>query len=79
LVVVGSALASLGAASAVLQFLSYALGMGLVLILVILGAAFFQSFVARSVRRVAPFVQRASAAFLLGAGMYVVHYWLSNL
>jgi cytochrome c biogenesis protein CcdA len=78
LVVVGSALATNGIAPAALQFVSYALGMGLVLTVVILGAAFFQGFVTRSVRRIAPYVHRLSAAFLLGAGIFLMKYWLSS-
>jgi cytochrome c biogenesis protein CcdA len=78
LVVVGSALATSGIARATLQFVSYALGMGLVLTVVILGAAFFQGFVTRSVRRIAPYVHRLSAAFLLGAGIFLVKYWLTS-
>ena len=77
LVVAGSALAAGGPLAAVGQFVSYALGMGAVLTVVILGAAFFQSAVQRSVRRVVPYVHRLSAAFLIGAGLFVVNYWLS--
>jgi cytochrome c biogenesis protein CcdA len=79
LVVVGSALATRGVAAAVLQFVSYALGMGVVLTAVILGAAFFQGLVARGIRRIVPYVHRVAASFLVGAGIYVVHYWLSAL
>ncbi len=77
LVVVGSALAASGLMSAALQFVSYALGMGLVLTLVILGAAFFQGFVTRFVRRIAPVVHRLAASFLIGAGIFLVKYWLT--
>jgi cytochrome c-type biogenesis protein len=76
LVVVGSALAAGGALAGVTQFVGYALGMGVVLTLVILVAAFFQGLAQRSVRRVAPYVHRLSAAFLIGAGIFLVHYWL---
>ena len=78
LVVVGSALAANGMVGAVLQFISYALGMGLVLTVVILAAAFFHSFVQRSIRRIAPHVHRVSAAFLIGAGMFLIDYWLTT-
>jgi len=30
-------------------------------------------------RRLAPYVHRLSAAFLLGAGIFVVNYWLEGL
>ena len=78
LVVVGSALAAGGMLAASLQFISYALGMGLVLTVVILAAAFFQSFVQRSIGRIAPQVHRVSAAFLIGAGLFLIDYWLTT-
>lgn len=75
LVVVGPALAAGSAVLAAGQFVSYALGMGSVLTVVILGTAFFQGFVQGSIRRIVPYVHRLSASFLLGAGLFVVHYW----
>ena len=77
LVVVGSALAARGIPAAVLQFVGYALGMGLVLTLVIFGAIFFEGFVRRSLRQLAPHVHRLSASFLVGAGMFLISYWLT--
>ncbi len=79
LVVAGSALTADGPLAATGQFVSYALGMGSVLTAVILGAAFFQGMVQRSVRRVVPYVHRLSASFLLGAGIFLVDYWLKGL
>lgn len=78
LVVAGSALAAGGPIAAAGQFVSYALGMGAVLTTVILGAAFFQAAIQRSLRRVVPYVHRLSAAFLLGAGLFMVYYWLTT-
>ena len=78
LVVAGSALAAGGPIAAAGQFVSYALGMGTILTAVILGAAFFQAAVQRSLRRVVPYVHRLSAAFLLGAGLFVINYWLTT-
>ena len=78
LVVVGPALAAGSVVSAAGQFVSYALGMGSVLTIVILGAAFFQGLVQRSIRRIVPYVHRLSASFLLGAGLFVVHYWAKS-
>lgn len=75
LVVVGPALTAGSVVSAAGQFVSYALGMGSVLTVVILGTAFFQGFVQGSIRRIVPYVHRLSASFLLGAGLFVVHYW----
>ena len=79
MVVAGAALAASGILAAVGQFISYALGMGVVLTLVILGAAFFQRAVGNLVRRLTPFVHRVAASFLLGAGLYIAHYWVAAL
>jgi cytochrome c biogenesis protein CcdA len=76
LVVVGSALTSGDIARSLLQFVGYALGMGTVLIVVTIGAALFQGVVARWLRRLVPYVHRMSAMFLMGAGAYLVFYWL---
>jgi predicted transporter len=45
---------------------------------VILGATLFQAAVTRWTRAIAPHVHRLAAAFLLGAGIFIVHYWLSS-
>lgn len=79
LVVAGSALAAGGLLGAATQFVAYALGMGTVLTAVIVAAAFFQSAVARFVRVLVPFIHRLAAAFLLGAGIFITHYWLAAL
>jgi cytochrome c-type biogenesis protein len=79
LVVAGAALAAGGVVAAAAQFVAYALGMGVVLTIVIVAAAFFQTAVARFVRSVVPYVHRLAAAFLLGAGVFITHYWLAGL
>jgi len=76
LVVVGSSLASQGFVNSLLQFISYALGMGTILIAVTVGAALFRGPVARGLRAAIPYVHRMSALFLAGAGAYLVYYWL---
>lgn len=78
LVVAASSLAAGGPLAAAVQFISYALGMGSVLTLVVLGAAFFEGGVRSWLRRVVPYVHRLSAAFLLGAGIFLVKYWLTT-
>jgi cytochrome c biogenesis protein CcdA len=79
LVVAGTALAAGGIFAVAAQFISYALGMGTILTAVILGATFFQGLVARSVRALVPFVHRLAASFLLGAGLFIAHYWLASV
>lgn len=76
LVVVGSALASGGFITSLGQFVGYALGMGLVLVAVTIGAALFRGSVATWLRGVMPYVHRASAFFLIGAGAYLIYYWV---
>ncbi|MCL6649384.1 MAG: cytochrome c biogenesis protein CcdA [Chloroflexi bacterium] len=79
LVVVGSALAASGLASAFLLFLLYASGMGAVLVAVALGAALLKGAVARWVRPLLPVVERLSALLLLAAGVYLTASWLRAL
>lgn len=75
LIVVGSALAAEGFLFSVLQFLNYALGMGLVITIVAVSVAYFQGAFVRPLRRLMPYVERVGALFLVGAGIYLVYYW----
>jgi cytochrome c biogenesis protein CcdA len=75
LVVVGSALATRGIWVAIAQFLTYALGMGTVLVLLTVSTALFREAVARWLRGAVPLVHRLSALFLIGAGGYLLYYW----
>jgi len=77
LAIVGSALASGGVIAGALQFVLYALGMGLVISVLTLSVAFLKHAVLRGLRRALPYVQPASAVLLLGAGGYIVYYWLT--
>ncbi len=75
LVVVGTALASEGFLFSVLQFLNYALGMGLVITIVAVSVAYFQGALVRPLRAAMPYVERIGSVFLVGAGTYLVYYW----
>lgn len=77
LAVVGSALARSGFLAGALQFVLYALGMGLVICVLTLGVALFKQAAVRWARAVLPYVQPLSAVLLLGAGAYIVYYWLT--
>jgi cytochrome c biogenesis protein CcdA len=79
LVVVGSALAAGSPADAAVRFLSYALGMGLVLSAVIVATSVFHAVVARFIRAVVPHVHAVAAALLVGSGVFLVKYWLEAL
>jgi len=76
LVVVGSALATGRFVSGVVQFVSYAIGMGTVLIGVTLGVVFFKTAVSGGMRFLMPHMERIGALALVGAGSYLVYYWI---
>ena len=77
LIVVGSSLASERFIGGMLQFVSYALGMGAVLTVLTLGTAFFKGAVAGYVRSSIIHVERASALLIIFAGAFIVYYWVS--
>jgi len=76
LVVAGSAASADNFWAAVSQFGAYALGMGTVVLVVVLGSVLFKRALARWLRGVTPFVHRLSSLFLAGAGVYIIIYWL---
>ena len=65
-----------GFVAAASQFVSYALGMGLVILLVTLGIAVFKGAVVGQIRAVTPCVERLSALLMVVAGSYIVYFWL---
>jgi cytochrome c biogenesis protein CcdA len=77
LVIVGGSATSSGPGAALLQFILYATGMGLVITLLTVGVSLLQAAALRSVRWVLPFVQPVSAGLLVLVGGYLVYYWLS--
>lgn len=79
LVVVGTTLAVGGFVQASAQFVSFALGMGMMLTAVVVAASFFRSVLTRSIRGVIPYVHRAAASLLIGAGIFIIHYWATAL
>ncbi|MSQ24582.1 MAG: cytochrome c biogenesis protein CcdA [Chloroflexi bacterium] len=79
LVVVGTSLLGSDFWQAGSQFLAYALGMGTILTLVVVGATFFQATVTRATRWVLPYMHELMAAMLLGAGLFIFVYWLDAL
>ncbi len=79
LVVVGSALGTGVITTSIAQFMGYALGMGAVLAVITVGTALFREVIERWLRRLIPYVHRVSALFLVGAGAYLVYYWLAEV
>jgi len=79
LMVVGSSVAAGDFAGGLLQFVSYILGMGSVMLLLTLGIALVKGgVVVGTLRKILPYVQKISAILLLLAGGYIVYYWLSS-
>ncbi|MBN1262319.1 MAG: cytochrome c biogenesis protein CcdA [Anaerolineae bacterium] len=76
LVVVGGGLIGEGMGASLAQFAGYALGMGAVIFVVNVGAVLFRRALARWLRALTPHVHRLSAMFLIGAGAYLIYYWL---
>lgn len=75
--VVGSAIAVQGYLSGVTQLVSYALGMGLVVVVLTLALALFKGAVVGLLRQTLPYFQFLSAALSILAGVYIVYYWLT--
>ena len=74
--VVGTSLASEGLLFSFGQFFGYALGMGTIIFAVTIGAALFRRAMVRWLRLIAPYIHRVSAMFLIGAGAYLIYYWV---
>ncbi len=77
LAVVGSSLAVGGLLAAAGQFVLYALGMGLVIMLFTLALALFKGAMAGVMRRALPYIQPVSPVLMALAGSYIVFYWLT--
>ena len=75
LVVVGSALATKGFIPGIVQFISYGVGMGAVLIGVTWSVVFFKTAVSEASRALMPYVERIGALALVATGSYLVYYW----
>lgn len=77
LIVVGSAVSAHGFVNAFIQFLNYALGMGVVLTVVSLGAALAQTALTRQLRRFVPYVEPVGGFLLVGTGAYLMYVWFT--
>ena len=77
LAVVGSTLAVSGVVAAMGQFVLYALGMGFVIMLLTIGIGVFKGAMVGRLRGALPYTQPVSAALMIGAGSYIVFYWLT--
>lgn len=77
LVVVASALSLKGFTSGLLQFVSFALGMGFIIAIVTIGSALFKEAVNRWLHRLVPIVARLSGLLLVFAGSYILYFWFA--
>ena len=77
LAVVGISVAGRGAASVSGDFVLFALGMGLVIMALTLGMAFFKTAMVRALRKVLPYIQPLGSWLMVIAGTYIVFYWLT--
>ncbi len=79
LVVVGGALTAGSWVTSLTQFMGYALGMGAVFGVLAVGTTLFRQAVEGALRRLMPHVHRISALFLVGAGVYLLYYWVFDV
>ncbi len=77
LAVVGISVAGVGASSVLSDFLLFALGMGLVIMALTLGMAFFKTAMMGALRKALPYIQPLGSALMVIAGTYIVFYWLT--
>lgn len=77
LAVLGSTLTLSTLPQMALQIVLYGLGMGLVIALLTLSIALFQSALVNRIRQAVRYIAPVSAALLLLAGSYIVYYWLT--
>ena len=75
LVVVVSSVTAGGFLAGLSGFLSYALGMGAMLILITMLVTSSQQVAMTLMRRVLPYMDRVGNLILLGAGAYIIYYW----
>ncbi len=73
--VVSLAVASGGFTSGLLQFILFALGMGLVIAVATIVSALFRESVNRWLHRLVPVVARFSGLLLIFAGGYILYFW----
>lgn len=77
LAVVVSTFAVSGIVAATGQFILYALGMGFVIMLLTLGIGVFKGAMVGSLRKALPYTHPVGAVLMIGAGSYIVFYWLT--
>ncbi len=77
LAVLGVSVAGTSFLTSVGQFLLFALGMGLVIMLLTLGMAVFKGAMVGALRKALPYIQPVGSWLMVVAGAYIVFYWLT--
>ena len=77
LAVLGLSAASIAFLEILLNFILFALGMGLVIMALTLGMAIFKGAMVRFLRRALPYIQPVGAWLMVLAGAYIIFYWLT--
>lgn len=77
LAVVGISVAGASTASVVGNFFLFAFGMGLVIMPLTIGMAFFKGTMTNMLRKALPFIQPFGSVLMVVAGTYIVFYWLT--
>ena len=77
LAVLGFTASDSGFFSILSNFVLFALGMGLVIMVLTLGIAFFRSAMVGGLRRVLPYIQPIGYWLMVLAGTYIIFYWLT--
>ncbi|MCH8987583.1 MAG: cytochrome c biogenesis protein CcdA [Chloroflexi bacterium] len=75
--VVGTSLAVSSIFTSLGQFVLYAMGMGIVIMALTIGMAFFKTAMVSALRKAMPYVQPVGSWLMVIAGMYIVFYWLT--
>ena len=77
LAVLGLSAAGSNFLNILLNFILFALGMGLVIMALTLGMAIFKGAMVRFLRRALPYIQPIGAWLMVLAGTYIIFYWLT--
>lgn len=77
LAVLGVSAANIGFLDILLNFVLFALGMGLVIMALTLGMALFKGAMVRFLRRALPYIHPIGAWLMVLAGAYIIFYWLT--
>ncbi|HKJ65919.1 MAG TPA: cytochrome c biogenesis CcdA family protein [Desulfopila sp.] len=79
LAIVGSSFTAGDLVGGAVQFVSYILGMGVVLLILTVGMAFVkEGVVVGAMRRFLPYAEKISGLLIIIAGSYIVYYWLTS-